>query len=100
MYKLKKKWFTGVENLTIVTPSEWLAGLVTQSFLSDYPVRTINNGVDLSVFYPRQSNFRQNYKIPQNKKIVLGVAFAWGDKKGLDVFISLAKRLDQEKYHL
>lgn len=100
MYKLKKKWFTGVKNLTIVTPSEWLAGLVTQSFLSDYPVRTINNGVDLSVFYPRESNFRQSYKIPQNKKIVLGVAFAWGDKKGLDVFISLAKRLDQEKYQI
>ena len=28
-----------------------------------------------------------------NKKIVLGVAFEWGPRKGLDVFIELSKRL-------
>ena len=38
MYRLKRKWFTGVENMTIVTPSEWLAGLVKESYLKDYPV--------------------------------------------------------------
>lgn len=27
MWRLKKKWFTGVKNMTIVTPSKWLAGL-------------------------------------------------------------------------
>ena len=52
MWKLKKKWFTGVENMTIVTPSQWLANLVKQSYLKDYPVRVINNGIDLNVFKP------------------------------------------------
>ena len=33
MFKLKKKWFSDVPNMTIVTPSEWLAGLVKESFL-------------------------------------------------------------------
>ena len=52
MYKLKKKWFTGVENMTLVTPSKWLADLAKQSFLKDYPIQVINNGIDLSIFKP------------------------------------------------
>lgn len=99
MYQLKKKWFTGVENMTLVTPSEWLAGLAKQSFLKDYPIRVINNGIDLEVFKPTPSNFRETYGCG-DKKIVLGVAFGWGERKGLDVFLDLAKRLDSERYQI
>lgn len=99
MYRLKKKWFTGVENMTIVTPSEWLAGLVKESFLKDYPVKVINNGIDLDVFKPTDSDFRKKYAL-ENKYIVLGVAFGWGKRKGLDIFIELANRLDKEKYKI
>ena len=63
MYRLKKKWFTGIENMTIVTPSQWLADLVKQSFLSDYPVKVINNGIDLNVFKPTESDFRETHGI-------------------------------------
>lgn len=82
-------------DLTIVTPSKWLADLVKKSFLKEYPVQVINNGIDLSVFKPVQSSFRSEYGL-ENKKIVLGVSFDWGKKKGLDVFIDLAKRLSSE----
>lgn len=99
MYKFKKKWFTGVENLTIVTPSQWLADLVNQSFLKDYPVKVINNGIDLSIFKPTDGNFRERYGIPNDKYIILGVAFGWGKRKGLDVFIELSKRLG-DKYQV
>ena len=99
MYRLKKKWFTGVKNMTIVTPSEWLAGLVKESYLKDYPVKVINNGIDLNVFKPTESDFREKYGC-ENKYIVLGVAFGWGKRKGLDVFIELEKRLDKEKYKI
>lgn len=100
MYRLKKKWFTGVENLTIVPPSEWLAGLVKQSFLKDYPVKVIHNGIDLNVFKPTESDFRKKYNISEEKFILLGVAFGWGKRKGLDVFIDLQKRLDNAKYQI
>ena len=100
MYKLKQKWFTGIKNLTIITPSQWLADLVKQSFLKEYPVQVINNGIDLSIFQPIESDFRKKYCISNDKKILLGVAFGWGKRKGLDVFIELAKRLDQEKYQI
>ena len=99
MYKFKRKWFTGVKNMTIVTPSEWLAGLVKESYLKDYPVKVINNGIDLNVFKPTESDFRKKYAL-ENKYIVLGVAFGWGRRKGLDVFIELEKRFDKEKYKI
>lgn len=99
MYKLKQKWFMGIENMTIVTPSQWLADLVKQSFLKDYPVKVINNGIDLSIFKPTESNFRQKYNIAEDKFILLGVAFGWGRRKGLDVFIELSKRLS-DKYQI
>lgn len=93
MWRLKQKWFTGVENMTIVTPSEWLAGLAKLSFLRGYPVKVINNGIDLNIFKPIESNFRQQHHL-ENKYILLGVACGWGKRKGLDVFVELAKRLD------
>lgn len=99
MYRLKKKWFTDIKDMTIVTPSEWLASLVKESYLKDYPVKVINNGIDLNVFKPTESDFREKYAL-ENKYIVLGVAFGWGKRKGLDVFIELAKRLDKGKYKI
>lgn len=95
MWKLKRKWFTGIENCTIVTPSQWLADLVKQSYLKDYPVKVINNGIDLSVFKPTKSNFCKKQGLT-GKKIVLGVAFGWGVRKGLDVFIELSRRLSDD----
>ena len=100
MYRLKKEWFTGVKNLTIVTPSQWLADLVKQSFLKDYPIKVIHNGIDLTVFKPTPSDFRKKCGISENKFILLGVAFGWGKRKGLDVFIELAHRLNKEKFQI
>ena len=99
MWRLKQKWFCGVENLTIVTPSRWLAELVKESFLKEYPVHVINNGIDLRVFRPTPSDFRRRYGISPEKHIVLGVSFAWGVRKGLDCFVALASRLD-ERYQI
>lgn len=92
VWKMKKKMFEGFENLTIVTPSEWLASLAKESFLGHYPMKVIHNGIDLAIFRPQSSNFRMKYQL-EGKKIVLGVASSWGNKKGLDVFIELAQRL-------
>lgn len=99
MWQLKKKWFTGVKNMTIVTPSEWLAGLAKESYLKEYPIQVINNGIDLDVFKPTHSNFREQYGIPGDKYIVLGVSFAWGYRKGLDCFAEMAEKLG-DKYQI
>lgn len=92
-YEQKKALFTGVPNMTLVTPSKWLAGLVKQSFLKEYPVEVIPNGIDLDVFKPSPSNFRTRYGL-EGKFIVLGVASTWGPRKGLADFVELSQMLD------
>lgn len=92
IFEKKKALFLN-QNITVVTPSKWLADLTKQSFFKDYPINVINNGIDLSVFKPRQSDFRKKYDC-ENKFIILGVAFDWGERKGLDAFSELAKSLD------
>ena len=94
-YQKKKDAFTGLPTLTIVTPSKWLGELVKESFLRAYPVVVINNGIDLDVFKPTESNFKQRYNIA-GKKMVLGVAQVWGQRKGLRYFHALAKELGED----
>lgn len=94
-----KKEMVNDVDLTVVVPSKWMESLVQDSFYSKFDVRVIPNGIDLSVFKPTQSDFRTKYGIG-NRNIVLGVAFGWGERKGLDIFIELVKRLDQEEYQI
>ena len=93
-YRRKAEALKGLD-MTIITPSDWLGGLVKQSFLKDYPVKVINNGINLDIFRPVDSDFRKKHGL-ENKKIVLGVSFGWSINKGIDVFIELAKRLPDE----
>lgn len=94
-FKAKKEMIYQVPNdkMIIVSPSKWLESLVKQSFLNNYKTIVINNGIDLNCFKYTPSDFRQKNNI-ENKFVLLGVAFDWGFRKGLDVFIELAKRLD------
>lgn len=94
-YEKKKELFTSLKNMTIVTPSKWLANLAKESFLGKYPVEVINNGIDLEVFKPTESNFRERYNL-QDKFIVLGVASVWTERKGLKYFIELSKELSED----
>lgn len=88
----KKSAFTGVDDLTIVTPSTWLAELAQQSYLNNYPIKVINNGIDLMVFKPVENNFRFDYKL-EGKFIILGVASVWERRKGLKYFLEISKKL-------
>jgi glycosyltransferase involved in cell wall biosynthesis len=83
----KRKAFTGHPNLTIVTPSKWLKDQVNQSFLHNYPVEVIHNGINLKQF--RVLDMVESDTVNPNKKIILGVASVWEERKGLQDFIKL-----------
>jgi glycosyltransferase involved in cell wall biosynthesis len=92
-FKDKKKLFTSLDKMVIVTPSKWLADLARQTFLNKYPIKVINNGINLDVFKPTNSNFREKYQL-QNKKIILAMADVFAKRKGIDYIIGLAKKID------
>lgn len=91
-YKAKKYAFTGVKNMILVTPSKWLADIVSSSYLKEYPIKIIPNGIDLNIFKP------PTYE-NQKENIILGIANVWNKKKGLDIFLELANLLD-DSYHI
>jgi putative colanic acid biosynthesis glycosyltransferase len=93
-FQKKKELFCSVKNMTIITPSKWLAELTRKSFLGKYPVKVINNGIDLGEFKPIASNFRANFNL-QDKFVILGVANHWNDLKGLNTFLELSEKLNK-----
>jgi len=95
-YKIKKKLFNSIENLTLVPVSNWLNNVLKNSFLSGYPTHVISNGVNINVFKPSYKvDVRNKYNIPE-KKILVGVANVWEKRKGLSDYIKLSKALSND----
>lgn len=95
-YEKKKNLFTSVTNLTLVVPSVWLRERVEKSFLQSFPVKVVYNGIDLEQFNyeVKKMQFRQKNHI-DDKIIILGVASVWSERKGLETFVQLSKRLPE-----
>lgn len=91
----KKKWFRGFgDRLQIVAVSNWLRDTAKQSFLGEYPIRTVYNGVNTEAFHPVDSHAaEEKYGIGKEKFVILGVASVWDDRKGLKQFVDLSQKL-------
>lgn len=89
-YNLKSLLFTRLgQRLTLVPVSEWLADIAKRSFLCNANIQVIHNGIDLNIFTP------QNIE-SERKPYVLGVAFPWDTRKGLEDFVELRKVLSRD----
>lgn len=96
-FKIKKSIFTSLEEkqLVLVSPSLWLSKQVKESFLGNYRIEVINNGIDISRFHPFESEFRKKNNL-NNKKLVLGVANIWDVSKGLSSLLELSQDLNDD----
>ena len=94
----KKKWLSGFgERMRIITVSHWLCDTAKESFLKQYSIRTIYNGIDTNIFKPVPDNkIREKYGL-EKKYIILGVAYHWDERKGLREFLELADRLGENE---
>ena len=71
-------------NLTIVTPSQWLAKCArVSSLFQDLPIKVIPNGIDTTKYKPiAQSLARELLNLPQDKQLVLfGAMNATSDRR-------------------
>jgi glycosyltransferase involved in cell wall biosynthesis len=92
-YLDKQRIFNSARNLQLVTPSQWLADQLAQSYLKDVPVVVIHNGVDTTAFKPDYTTSLLDKYHFGDTKIVLGVASTWDERKGLSEFLKLQKQL-------
>lgn len=92
---IKMKALSNVANLTIITPSEWLAEEARKSeVFKGRPVLCIPYGLDSEVFAPRDKNYsRVMLNIPKDKQVVLFVSDSIDkNRKG---FIFLKRAFEQ-----
>lgn len=89
----KKRMFTGLDQLIIVTPSNWLKAKVKESFFGKYKVEMVRNGIDLDIFRYKKSNIRKNI-LNKEDRVILGVAGIWTERKGLKDFLKLSKIIE------
>ena len=93
-FEVKKQCFTSVNDMTIVAVSHWLEDIVKQSFLAKYPIKVINNGVDLTSFRPCSDT--SHVSLMDDKFTILGVASSWDDDKGINEFVKLSQNPDYQ----
>lgn len=97
LLKKKKEHLKKVSRLAVVGVSQWITTEASQSILKDADiVRRIYNWVDLKKFFPHETEEYVKKLGVQNKKVVLGVASAWSEGKGLLDFIRLAEMLGDD----
>ena len=97
-YWAKKKAYANMPNLSIVPVSYWLGDVTSQSILGNYPIRVIQNGIDVSVFRPRTEaieKVRKKYGL-KDKYVILGVATGWSEEVGLSTFFRLRQKLSSD----
>ena len=92
----KKKAWSGLD-ITIVTPSNWLAECAKKSSLfKDRRIEVIHNGLDLNLFKPiDKTTAREIWDLPINKKLILfGAMNATSEyRKGFDLLYECLKQL-------
>ena len=93
-YLLKKEIFNSLNNLNLIAVSDWLEGLIKQSFLKSHPVKVINNGIDLTSFSPQGADSKEQIKTKyklNGKFCILGVANQWLPRKGFNDIMELSQ---------
>lgn len=92
-----KDWIYRHSNLTIVTPSKWLAEQAKKSMLNRFSIYHIPNGIDTDVYHPlNRAECRSVLRIPQDKKVLMFVSFGLSDsRKGGDLLIGALHSLPE-----
>lgn len=95
-YAYKQEYIGGNDRIHPVCVSHWLCNVATQSYMGKmkHPPRVVHNGIDTSVFYPREVDRPQMCGIDEQALVILGVASYWNEDKGLSLFFEIAKRAD------
>ncbi|MCM1218382.1 MAG: glycosyltransferase [Lachnospiraceae bacterium] len=95
-FNKKKKLVTELGTLYVVAISKWMEQEARKSYLQRFPILTIYDGIDLNQFFPEPNHLLLKKYNLVGKKIILGVASAWSERKGLKYFVELRKQLHRD----
>ncbi len=92
-----KNWIYSRSQLTIVTPSNWLAKQAQHSILNRFPIHCIPNGIDTEAYQPLDTEkCKLLLGIPGEKKVLIfGAEFINDYRKGGDLLIKALQSLPE-----
>lgn len=94
-YNQKKRLFSSVDKLTIVSVCDWLARLLSKSFLKEKDIRVIYNGINTDVFSPKKPSEEMKNRLGiKDEFVILAVSNGWNQTKGLDDLIEFGRNLE------
>ncbi len=100
VWKRKAKAWQNLD-LTIVTPSHWLAKVARQSSLfKNYPIEIIPNGIDIKKYKPIDKNTARKWlNLPVDKQLILcGAAKSSSKRKGMHLLEEALQNLSRTGY--
>lgn len=96
-YREKKRLIEAVPQLSIISGSEWLAGIAAQSYFKGRDIHYIPDGIDTDIYQPRDNGNEIRRKLGlEGKFVILATGTDWGDNKGLSDYGKLRKMLPDE----
>ncbi len=91
VFRMKKELLEGLNALHCVTVSNWVAEEMKKSFLAEYPIHVIYNGVE---YQENQALSIQKPDTNTESIRIICVASYWDQNKGLETIYELARLLD------
>ena len=90
MLQKKKNAFSKCKRIGFVAVSEWVRSEAKKTYLTDYPLYTVWNGMKC------RTAPKLKCKSNQAPFQIIGVAASWGERKGIKRFFELARELGDE----
>lgn len=92
-YRAKRTLLEQLKRVHFVTVSDWVKQEMQNSFLADYAIDVIHNGIDVDHLPLPASSIESR---PDAKRILLSVAASWSDRKGIHILLELAEKLGDD----
>lgn len=100
VFRHRKHLLESIPRLAVVGVSDWITneGRKSPVFHNALMFQRIYNWIDLNAFYPRETTeLRKKYGIKETDFVALGVSMSWSFRKGLEVYVELAKKMPDIK---
>lgn len=89
-WKLKRRVYRKVDgSMSVVAPSKWMCDMARESMLGHLPIHQVPNGIDESIYYPRdKAAARAEFGIQKDRPVIMFIAASLANRmKGSDLFI-------------
>lgn len=91
----REKYIGNNPYVNVVGVSDWITSEARKSVLKSRVFGTIHNGVDLSVFLPKNDNLRDELQLT-DKFVILGMANKWLSEDNVDTLRYITEKIDQD----